>query len=81
MGRAATEEGKDATPKSRRSERKAIPTNTPRTTIDLDSTPESAKGNPVPNPQEGEQNRNLNDIFEQMEPGIESATIGSRVGM
>ncbi len=47
---AAVGEGKDITPKSKRSERKATPTGTLRTTIDLDSIPRSVKGNPVPNP-------------------------------
>jgi hypothetical protein len=77
---AAAGEGKDATPKSKRSEAKANPADTPRTAIDFDSTPRSTEGDPVPNPEEGEQNRNLNEIFEQMEPRADSATIGSREG-
>jgi hypothetical protein len=77
---ATTGEGKDVTLKSKRSEAKATPAGTTGTAIDVDSTPGSTEGDPIPNREEEEQNRNLNEIFEQMKPGTKSATIGSRVG-
>jgi hypothetical protein len=73
----AAQEGKDTTLKSKISERKATQADTPGTAIDLDSTLERKQ---VPNLQEGERNRNLNEIFKDMDPGAGSATIGSRVG-
>ncbi len=74
-------EGKDATPKSKRSKARANQAGTSRTAIDLDPTSGSTKGDQVPNPQERERNRTLNEIFQQMDLGADSATIGSQMGV
>jgi hypothetical protein len=68
-------EGKDVTPKSKRSQA----TVTTGVAIDLDSPARSPEGNPVPRPVEVERSRNLNDVFDQMDPEADSATIGSRI--
>ncbi len=68
-------EGKDTTPKSKRTTQAG----TLGTAIDLDSPPASTKGNPVPRPQEVKRSQNLNDVFEQMDPGADSVTSGSRI--
>jgi hypothetical protein len=69
-------EGKDTTPKSKRTTQAG----TLGTAINLDSPPASTEGNPVPRPQEIERSRNLNEVFEQMDPGADSTAIGSRIG-
>ena len=70
--------GKDRTPESRKSRRRATLVETPGSRIDLDSTPGSEPDVVVPG-SEGERNRNLNEIFEQMEPEDRSPTVGSRI--
>ena len=71
--------GKDQTPESKASERKTTPTKRRGVAIDLESSPEPNKDTVVPDPVAGERNRNLNEVFEQLEPGTKSPTIGSRV--
>jgi len=51
----------------------------PDATIDLTSTLGFGEGDLVPNPRDGEWSRSLNKVFEQMEPGAESSTMGSWV--
>ncbi len=64
---------KDITPDSKKSRSNAAPAAVER--IDLES-PEEGQAAPVPGA-EGERNRNLSDIFEQMEPATKDPTFGS----
>ena len=71
----AQEPGKDKTPQSSRAKKETPSTG--HQPIDLDS-PETEEEHPVL-PTDGERNRNLNEVFEQLERPDESPTIGSRV--
>jgi len=70
--------GKDRTPESKKSGRRTVPVNTPSDRIVWDSTPGSSQEAPIPG-SEGDRNWNLNNIFEQMESGVKSPTVGSRM--
>lgn len=68
--------GKDRTPKSKKQGKQASMAETPSSRIDLDSTPGS--DNRVLGAA-GERSRNLNDVFEEMDPGTKSPSVGSRL--
>jgi len=64
-----------ATPKSKNSEKVAPPTDTPETNrpIELDSPQPIQQKNPLSDPPTQERNRNLSDVFENMDPAPGSA--------
>ena len=66
-----TGDRKDQTPESRRQGKGKMLAETLATTIDLGSTPGSDPGGSVPNPVEGERNRNLVEIFAEMDPKLD----------
>ena len=69
--------GKDATPVSKKSLHPVATAGTPVVPIDLDS-PDHGRDVPIVGA-EGERNRSLNEVFEQMDAGVKSPTIGSQV--